>query len=244
VTRESSATTAAPNFDNLLNLRDLGGHPTTDGAVTRSRSLLRSDDLSQLTPDGLRALKAFGVTTVIDLRWPEEAARHPSPVPAALPQVHFQRISLLLHSEEEWDLRSREVSKEGWKTYVLESLGPELARVLRAIAAAPPAPLLFHCVAGKDRTGLTAAILLALADVRAEAIAADYAVSAQNLRAGYLKRYHNTEPERILEILRCPEEGSHRMLAFLKQAGGVQAYLEGIGLSRAEVQALRARLRD
>jgi protein-tyrosine phosphatase len=234
----------SPSFDNLLNLRELGGHPTTDGALTRTRSLLRSDDLSQLTPAGLEALAAYGVATVIDLRWPEEAARHPSPVPQALPQVNFQRISLLLHSEEEWDLRSREVPKEGWKTYVLEQLGPQLARVLRAIASAPPAPLLFHCVAGKDRTGLTAALLLALADVTPAAIAADYAISAQNLREGYLRRYRNTEPAHLMEMLRCPEEGSHRMLAFLEQAGGVQAYLRSIGLSQPEVARLRARLRD
>ena len=233
-----------PRFDNLLNLRDLGGHPTTDGAFTRARSLLRADDLSQLTAQGLQALEAFGVETVIDLRWPEEAARHPSPVPTALPGVRFQRISLLLHSEAEWQLRSRQVSKEGWKSLVLEQLGPELARVLRVIAAAPRGPLLFHCVAGKDRTGLLAAVLLALADVEPAAIAADYAISAHNLRDGYLRRYAETSPERILEILRCPEEGSHRMLAFLASAGGVQAYLEGIGLSPAEVHQLRSRLRD
>jgi protein-tyrosine phosphatase len=237
-------TPQGPRFDNLLNLRDLGGHPTTDGAVTRSGSLLRSDDLSQLTPQGLREMAAFGVETVIDLRWPEEAARHPSPVPQALPQVRFQRISLLLHSEAEWQLRSRQVSKEGWKALVLEQLGTELARVLRVIAAAPTGPLLFHCVAGKDRTGLLAAVLLALADVRPEVIAADYAISAQHLREGYLKRYAETSRERILEILRCPEEGSHRMLAFLDSAGGVAAYLAGIGLTAQEVRQLRARLRD
>jgi protein-tyrosine phosphatase len=237
-------THASPRFDRLLNLRDLGGLPTTDGAVTRARSLLRSDDLSQLTVQGLQEMEAFGVETVIDLRWPEEAARHPSPVPQALPQVHFQRISLLLHSEAEWQLRSKQVSKEGWKSLVLEQLGTELARVLRVIAAAPPAPLLFHCVAGKDRTGLLAAVLLALADVTPEAIAADYAASAQHLREGYLKRYSETSPERILEILRCPEEGSHRMLTFLDRAGGVQAYLEGIGLTAPEVRQLRGRLRD
>jgi protein-tyrosine phosphatase len=237
-------TPQSPRFDNLLNVRELGGHPTKDGARTRTRSLLRSDDLSQLNAAGLQALQAYGVQTVIDLRWPEEAARHPSPVPQALPEVRFQRISLLLHSEEEWELRSKQVSKESWKSYVLEQLGPELARVLRAIASAPPGPLLFHCVAGKDRTGLLAAVLLALADVTPEAIAADYAVSAANLREGYLQRYHDTAPERILEMLRCPEEGSHRMLAFLERAGGVQAYLEGIGLSRQEVRTLRARLRE
>ncbi len=234
----------SPSFDNLLNLRDLGGQPTTDGAVTRSRSLLRSDDLSQLTPGGLKALEAFGVETVIDLRWPEEAARHPNPVPGALPRVNFRRISLLLRDEKEWRLRSEHVSKEDWKTAVLEQLGRELARVLRVIAAAPAGPLLFHCVAGKDRTGLLAAVLLALADVEPEAIASDYAVSAHNLREGYLKRYQDSDPARILEALRCPQEGSRRMLAFLKDAGGVQAYLAGIGLTSTQVRALRARLRD
>ena len=237
-------TPTGPRFDNLLNLRDLGGHPTTDGAMTRARSLLRADDLAQLTPEGLRALADYGVETVIDLRWPEEAARHPSPVPQGLPHVHFQRISLLLHSEAEWQLRSRQVSKEAWKSLVLEELGGELARVLRVIAAASPGPVLFHCVAGKDRTGLLAAVLLALAEVQPEVIAADYAVSAQNLREGYLKRYADTSPARILEILRCPEEGSHRMLAFLESAGGIQAYLRGIGLTAEEVHRLRARLRD
>jgi protein-tyrosine phosphatase len=165
-------------------------------------------------------------------------------VPQALPQVRFQRISLLLHSEDEWQLRSKQVSKEAWKSHVLEQLGPELARVLRAVACAPAGPLLFHCVAGKDRTGLLAAVLLALADVTPAAIAADYALSAHNLREGYLKRYSDTAPERILEMLRCPEEGSHRMLAFLQRAGGVEAYLTGIGLSGQEVRALRSRLRD
>ena len=108
--------------------------------------------------------------------------------------MRFQRISLLLHSEAEWQLRSRQVSKEGWKSLVLEQLGAELARVLRVIAAAPTGPLLFHCVAGKDRTGLLAAVLLALADVGPGAIAADYAISAQHLREGYLKRYAETSP--------------------------------------------------
>ena len=48
----------------------------------------------------------------------------------------------------------------------------------------------------------------------------------------------------LLEILRCPEEGSHRMLAFLASAGGVQAYLQGIGLTAREIHQLRGRLRD
>jgi protein-tyrosine phosphatase len=104
--------------------------------------------------------------------------------------------------------------------------------------------LLFHCVAGKDRTGLIAALLLALADTEPEAIASDYAMSAENLREGYLSRYSDSDPERILEALRCPEEGAHNMLRFLADAGGVRAYLGQIGLTEREIGRLRARLRD
>jgi protein-tyrosine phosphatase len=230
-------------FPELLNARDLGGYPTVDGHVTRTHSLVRADDLAQLTPAGLRALADYGIQTVLDLRWPEEASKHQSPVPAGLPHVRYERISLLTHTEDEWRLRSREVAKELWKCVVLEHVGHELRRVLVSIADAAPAALLFHCVAGKDRTGLIAALLLALADAQPAAIAADYAISGENLRAGYLRRYPGTEPERILEILRCPEAGAYNMLKFLDDAGGVRAYLRQIGLTEQQISALRSRLR-
>src|SRR5262249_61069838 len=107
----------------------------------------------------------------LGLRWPEEAARYPSPVPAALPQVRYERISLLTHTEDEWRLRSRDVSKELWKCGVLEHVRAELRAVLAMIAAASPGPLLFHCVAGKDRPGLLPALPLALPGRAPEAIA-------------------------------------------------------------------------
>ena len=234
----------ALNFPDLLNARDLGGYPTTDGATTRWRSLLRADDLAQLTPQGMTALADYGVRTVLDLRWPEEAARHPSPLPQQGSPVRYERISLLTHTEDEWRLRSRDVAKELWKCAVLEHVRFELHRVLSFIAAAPPEPLLFHCVAGKDRTGLIAALLLALADATPAAIAEDYAASSEYLRAGYLRRYPDSEPQRIIEALRCPQEGAHHMLSFLERAGGVHAYLAQIGLRREEIARLRARLRD
>jgi protein-tyrosine phosphatase len=183
------------------------------------------------------------VRTVLDLRWPEEAARYPSPIPAGLPQLRYERISLLTHTEDQWRLRSRDVAKELWKCVVLEHVRFELHHVLSFIAAAAPEPLLFHCVAGKDRTGLIAALLLALADVTPAAIAADYAASSELLREGYLIRYADADPARILEALRCPEEGAHNMLRFLESAGGVRAYLAQIGLTAGEIERLRARLR-
>ena len=231
-------------FPALLNARDLGGLPTQDGGRTRARSLLRADDLVQLTAAGLEALGEYGVATVLDLRWPEEAARYPSPVPPALPHIRYERVSLLTNTEDEWRLRSRDVAKELWKCVVLEHVSRELRQVLQVIATAAPGPLLFHCIAGKDRTGLVAALLLNLADVTPAAIARDYAQSGENLRAGYLQRYAEADPARILEAIRCPEEGAYNMLEFMSAAGGIRAYLERLGLRPEEIAALRARLRN
>ncbi len=228
----------------LFNVRDLGGYPTLDGALTRAGSLVRADDLARLGATGLKALEDYGIVTVLDLRWPEEAQRDPSPVPQGLPRVRFEHVSLLTHTEDEWRLRSAEVPKEQWKCIVLERVQHELRRVLAVIAHAAPGGLLFHCFAGKDRTGLIAALLLALADVEPQAIAADYAQSAANLREEYLRRFGNSDPARVLEALRCPEEGAYNMLKFLDNAGGVCPYLRGIGLTSAEITALRARLRE
>lgn len=231
-------------FPRLLNARDLGGCPTLDGGRTRWRSLLRADDLAQLDAAGLRALADYGIATVVDLRWRAETERHPSPIPAALPQVRYYQVSLLTPTEDEWRERSVDASKELWNCVVLEQVRLELRGVLGAIAAAAPGPLLFHCIAGKDRTGLVAALLLALADVVPEAIAHDYALSSANLRAGYLERYAHRDPEQVLSALHCPEEGVYNMLKFLAHAGGVRAYLREIGLAGGEIAALHARLRE
>jgi len=229
-------------FPGLLNLRDLGGHPTRDGAKTRSRSLLRADDLVQLTDAGMQALADYGVRTVIDLRWPGEVAARPHPV-AGHATVRYHNISLLTNDEMQWGSLTGECTKEMWKCMVLEHTRPQLKEVLDVIADAPAEPLVFHCVAGKDRTGLIAALLLALADVEPDAIAADYAASTSQLADAYLLRYTNLHRAEILEALRRPEEGVHNMLAYLVQYGGAAGYLRAIGLTDAKIARLRARLR-
>lgn len=230
-------------FPGLINVRELGGLPTRDGATTRLRSLLRADDLVQLTNDGMQALADYGVRTVVDLRWPGEVAMKPHPVARNSHGVRYHQISLLANDEMQWASLSSECTKETLNCAVLEHTRPQLKEVLEVIAAAPPEPLVFHCVAGKDRTGLIAALLLALADVEPDAIAADYAASTAQLTDAYLQRYSNLERSEILEALRCPEEGVHNMLAYLSQYAGAAGYLGAIGLSNATITRLRARLR-
>ncbi len=227
----------------LLNVRELGGHPTRDGATTRLRSLLRADDLVQLADEGTQALAGYGVRTVVDLRWPGEVAAKTHPLARNAHGMRYHQISLLANDEMQWASLSGECTKEMWKCAVLEHTRPQLKEVLEIIAAADSAPLVFHCVAGKDRTGVIAALLLALADVEPDAIAADYAASSRHLVDAYLLRYSNLERAEILEALRCPEEGVHNMLAYLARYGGAAGYLGAIGLKHATIARLRARLR-
>jgi len=231
-------------FPALLNARDLGGHPTVDGDVTRQRSLIRADDLAQLSSAGLEALAAHGIETVLDLRWPQETAAAPSPVPRRLPGVRYVSVSLLADNPAQWGTLGGYCAKEQWKCTVLERLRPQLREALSVIAAAGPGPLLFHCVAGKDRTGIIAALLLTLAEATPAAIAGDYAASTGNLRDAYLRRYGKADRAAIIEAVRCPQQAVYNMLEYLDRAGGIRAYLNDIGLGTAEIGRLRARLRD
>jgi protein-tyrosine phosphatase len=232
-------------FPALLNARDLGGYPTVDGRETRWRSLLRSDDLAQLTLTGLQAFASYGIETVVDLRWPDEVIASPTPITRVLKHIRYEQISLLTPTPEEWRARRADsTAKELWNRAMLEHVRAELKQVLETIATASSGPLLFHCMSGKDRTGLIAALLLALADVVPEAIAYDYAESTVNLRDPYLRRYSDADPAAIIDAVHCPEQGVHNMLAYLENFGGARAYLEHIGMDSEHIARLRARLRD
>lgn len=233
------------DFPALLNARDLGGYPTTDGSQTRWRSLVRSDDLSQLTLEGLEALSRYGIGTVVDLRWPDEVATSPSPVARELKHIRYEPVSLCTATQDEWRTRrAGSEAKEHWNRAMLEHLRVEVRTVLEIVATASPDPVLFHCVAGKDRTGVIAALLLALADVVPEAIAYDYAESFANLRDAYLQRYPDADADALIDALQCPEQGVHNMLAYLERFGGARGYLEAIGMTHEHITRLRARLRE
>jgi protein-tyrosine phosphatase len=181
----------------------------------------------------------------VDLRWPEEVALSPTPVTRVLKHIRYEQISLLTPTPKEWRVRRADrTAKELWNRCMLEQVRAELKEVLGVIATASPGPLLFHCMAGKDRTGLVAALLLALAEVVPEAIAFDYACSTDNLREPYLRRYADYDAAAVIDAIQCPVEGIHNMLEYLETFGGARAYLEAIGVPGPQVAQLRARLRD
>jgi protein-tyrosine phosphatase len=231
------------DFPRLLNARDLGGLRMRGGARTRARAFLRTDDLCNLTPDGVRKLVDYGLTSVIDLRWPEELAGRSNPFQDGHDSVRWTHVSLLADSEPAWRAKSADVPKERWNIEVLDHSGPEIAEVFRAVAEAPRGVVLFHCKAGKDRTGVVAALLLAVADVEPEDIAWDYAVSTEYIRDAYLASHAPERRAAVLEDVRCPPEQVATMLAHLEERwGGVKRYLASLGLGSRELNAVRTRL--
>ena len=225
------------------NMRDLGGYRTSDGGYTRWGAFIRGDSPCRLTSDGLAALAAYGVHTVVDLRTPGELESEPSPFAG-------RDVPRYLHRPLIAELRDFNVDDYlAGHLDMLDRGGPAIAGIMEAIATAPDGAVLFHCHAGKDRTGLIAALLLSLAGVSDETVAADYALSERYL-AGYYERLL-TEREWDEKQLRqlsasrsCPPETMRAILTRLHDHhGGANRYLLGAGLSPGLLDRLYRRLR-
>ncbi|WP_327633245.1 HAD-IA family hydrolase [Kribbella sp. NBC_00482] len=207
------------------NARDVGGLPTRYGVQTRPRAVVRSDALDA---EDLADFEALDAGLVLDLRSDWEM-KQPHPLEGT---PAYQRIPWIDPEAER--LRDADAEPRLVDVYrnSLTRNATHIGRVFSAIADAPAdRPVVVHCKAGKDRTGLTVAVLLDLAGVPREQIAADYAISEVHLGIQDGPEFSRTLPETIL--------GS---LEHLDDLGGVRAYLSWLGLSDAQIHRLATRL--
>jgi len=239
-------------WDGCLNVRDLGGLATEDGAETRFGSVIRADSLGLLSRDGWEALVGSGVTRIVDLREQFEIDTDP-PRELDVEVVHVPILDRF--DEEAWaeiQERSDRASSHAAATEMvylrfLEHSRPRFVEAVAAVAEAPGA-VVFHCHGGKDRTGLLAAILLRLAGVPIEAIAEDYAVSGIRLEPRHREWIASAEDEaeraRIERITATPHDAMEAVLEAMEERyGGVEPYLLDGGLPEELLAAARARLR-
>ena len=231
------------NWDGLINARELGGYVTRDGRVTRWRSLVRTDNLAFLSDEGRAALRAYGVKTIVDLRYPQEASAHPNPFAG---EPHHYHLPLLDEARREDEDKAFAVSRLNWHTLVFDERAENVAAVMHAIARAPEGGVLFHCHAGKDRTGIVAALLLDLAGVPHDVITEDYALSNDYLKPRHeewLSQVPEDKHEWALGLMACPPDVMKDALDHLQaRYGGTAGYLKSIGLSDDEITALRKRV--
>ncbi len=236
-------------WEATYNVRDLGGHPTADGSTTRHGVFVRSDDLCNIGPVGQQQLIEYGIRTVVDLRTPKEWAHRPHPFADGMHGVAYHPISLMDPADMDAKLRLDSIRRNG-EMYMIffERFGGQIGNVMRTLAEAGPGGVLFHCFAGKDRTGVTAALLLENAGVPRPIVALDYAETerySEPINAEWAKHIAHLpdEVERARPLMLSPAAAMAEALDYLDaEHGGVRTYLMQNGVGEAALDRLRARL--
>lgn len=233
------------------NIRDLGGY-AAGIATTQWRRVFRADALHRLDEAGIAALVLAGVRTVIDLRHADELLSAPNPFTAhnAVSYVNvplFDRLTPPTATGA--DGEPLDLLLEFYKLALAER--QEATRdVLAAIADAPEGAVLFHCTAGKDRTGITAALLLAASGVDADTIVADYALTGEMIAPMLDEliegaRARGADVENFKPLLASNPSTMRGLLDHIAERyGSASAYLDLIGLDAEAQSRLKRRLLD
>jgi protein-tyrosine phosphatase len=239
-------------WDGSVNVRDLGGLPTEDGGETQFGRIVRADSVRRLSDEGWAALVAYGIGRIVDLRWDEELEADP---PRELP-VEVVHVPLF-GSRSDMDQINAVVAElqrpvESRRATYLEALGRfsrNFAAAVNAVAEAPEGAVVVHCAGGIDRTGLVSALILRLAGVSREEIAADYALSGDSWAPfkdewiGAAKTEEEQDLRRLLFVV-PPEVMVGTLERLEAEHGSVRGYLREAGVSEASLDRLVTRLRD
>lgn len=242
-------------IDGCFNFRDLGGYRVADGRTVHWRTLYRSDSLHRISAAGSATFRELGIVTVVDLRIPfeiEEGRWQPPPGWSG----HWIHIPLMTEPPD-WataDPAQLETDTFAADHYLhIATVGATALReAIEALARPAALPAVFHCAAGKDRTGVLAALVLRLLGVRVEDIADDYALSAvatarweRALRNG---RPNDTELAWPYLPPTIRRSDSRTVLTFMRYLdrdyGSVEGFATHLGIAPSTVQRFRSVLLD
>jgi protein-tyrosine phosphatase len=246
-----------PEFEALFNFRDLGGHPTSSGARTVHGRVFRADGVHRCAEADITRLEQIGMARVIDLRTERERAND-----GCFDEEHhsidYRHVPVLEEvrgvagaAAEERPVEERQLALLDTYRKILAKRGERLVEVLELIVSAP-GPVVFHCTAGKDRTGIVTALVLSSVGVDDERIAVDYGRSREamdRLVEWYrANRSHdmsgaNLRDDRSSRLLGADPEWMLTVLTELRtDYGDVPGYLRAVGADASLVDGLRARM--
>jgi len=236
-------------LDAVHNFRDLGGYPTADGRSTRWRVLFRADGLYRLKGDDLEAVRELGLRTVIDLRTERELEER-GRFPHEDHPVDFHHLSVIDATWQEMDRPefADDADFLHWAYHHMLQVGASrFAQAITWLAQPEALPAVFHCAAGKDRTGILAALLLGALGVPHEYIVADYALTAggmDRMRA-WAEREFPEMSDRMTDtpsafLAALPQAMAELLADLIVQFGSIREYVLRIGVAEADLDALAA----
>jgi len=234
-------------LEGCLNFRDLGGYPTADGRHVRWRQVYRSDALHHLTAaDVVRLRDELRLAAIIDLRSGGEL-RAQGRGPLETEAMRFHHVPLFDGEVVKADRWAALDTLADRYVMLAEFAREPIARTIGAIADAA-GPVVYHCAAGKDRTGVISAILLGVLGVPDEVIVADYVATRDNLDAIVDRLLSTAGYQKMLAAL--PPDTMHAepetMLGFLARLrdshGSMEGYARAAGVAAATLDRLRVQL--
>ena len=227
------------NLSGATNFRDLGGYRGRDGRMVRWRRLFRSDHLAGLTPEDVKTLGEIGLSRALDFRGVAEREATAYAVPGvrqhALPiePTVVQNMRALLDAGQTLTARDAvALMQQTYRAFVNDN-AHRYAEFFEHVLD-DDAPLVFHCTAGKDRTGFAAALLLSALEVPRPVVMEDFL-----LTNALYRRQHTTSqtdaPQEVLDVLwRVQAEFLEAALhAVDTDHGGMERYLEKLGVGRS-----------
>jgi protein-tyrosine phosphatase len=245
-------------FSGAKNFRDLGGYRSMDGKTVRWRVLYRSDSLHKLTDADQKRLLALALDRIIDFRAAHEKEQEPDRLPTSMNNLRVE-IPILDSSTKVWH-DSREEFEKNLKNidpaiYMIETnaelasrFTPEIRQFIQELLSSNGRSVLFHCAAGKDRTGFAAAILLRTLGVPQDVVMEDYLLTNKYLLSAYrwnLVLAQLVKGKRFMSAVKAFMEASPKYLgaafdAIDREHGSFENYIQhGLGLSKQDIDHLK-----
>lgn len=235
-------------FDDLINCRELGGMPLSDGRLFRDNVALRSGSPSLASDKAVALLKEHGVKTVIDLRSKAELEHYGNPFKDDK-DTNFYNIPLFVgdpDSDEDPTMIFLETHPMGdFYVMMLQELGKQIVEVMRVIANKENGLVLFHCAHGKDRTGVVAALLYLLAGANRENIVLNYKVSYEYAK-DFLDPLIEERVPHMRHTLRSDAPNMEIFIDYMKEKYDLDCskYLLENGMTSDEIEDLKKRIME
>lgn len=227
------------------NVRDIGVYKNTEGKKLKEHQFLRGDSLNALTAEDQKILLEYGVKAIIDLRSKQEKEHAPC-VWEDSREVDYYSVPLLDEMNSSSFRSQFPDTMSGLYIKLLENNKAELSRALKIMGGYKDGCVIFNCTAGKDRTGITAMLLLLLAGVDEDVIAADYGASEVNMKESFRQKKEQMQKQGIEVpdyVFQSDPKEMLLTLDFLKTKNGEpESYIKTLDLKPENIVCLKQKL--